>query len=115
LQFLEPGRGNMYVRIVKSRERHAAGEVDDTRSVAFERQHFLVATDCDDAAIAHGGRLGPGALRVDGIDAAVDEDRVGDLRLGGLSSAAGNRDSKDERRQRKIAQCACALHGCTTI
>ena len=87
----------MHVRIVKSGQRHASGEIDDLRGVALERHHLFVAADRDDVAVAHCGGLGPGALRIDGIDSAVDEDRVGNLGRGGLSAAAGNREN-DERR-----------------
>ncbi len=62
LQLFESGRGDVDMRVVKARQRHAVGEIDDLGRFALERQDLLVAANRHDASIAHRRSLRPGAL-----------------------------------------------------
>src|SRR5712692_2592205 len=86
-------------------EDEAASRVDDPGSEAAIGVNFLFRADGDDFAVANCQRFRPGLPRIDGVNPAVDDDRVGRswpfpagdafLELdSGLDKAAQNKSTK---------------------
>ncbi len=74
----------MHVGIVETGQRHAAREVDDPGLRADQRFDVPVRTDGDEHAVKYGRSLSPASLRIDGIDAAIQEREFSRRRGGSL-------------------------------
>jgi hypothetical protein len=73
LHHLQTGRRDVHVGVVEARQCEPVGQIDDDGLLALVRGYLLVRAHRDDTSCAHGGRLRPRPLCIDGVDAAVQE------------------------------------------
>ena len=101
----EPGAYGVNVRIDQSRNDGAAGKIDLPRSGAAHRCDPLSIADSDDAAVPDGNCLGFRVRRIERDDPAVQEDRIGGLRVNRTRKrpCSNRRDRKSEPEWRGIA------------
>ena len=110
----QAGADRVDMRVDQPGNDGAAGEIDHARRRTGQRADVGRASDRDDAIAAHRERFGRGGVERD--DLAVEEDRVGGLRLRGAGEAgrqqaepAASRDSMST-----TAAAACSWSRCSS-
>src|SRR4029453_19262829 len=97
LQCLDASGDRMNVRIVKRRQPHLAGEVDDARVRPDAVLRSRVGSHEDDAAAGDSHCFGPAPGAIDGVDGAVGQED-----LGGWARGRGRQ--RDERQSGEESQ-----------
>jgi hypothetical protein len=87
------------VRVDQARDHRAALQIDDARLWSGELAHVCRRPQRRDFAVTDRQRLADGRLRVDGHDLAVDENRVGRLRVNGGGEECENDDKSTKGRK----------------